>query len=1241
MSSVALQFDAGQAVAEAMRFSNALGIANQAIEKFIVTQAKSNVQAAAGDKFSANVRLITKSGEQVQMALKQVAGAWQTTAATVTDAQKKMEAGGKGGLGLGIDGATIAALIAYRQVIMSILGEIRSSAKESREYNVQISLLRTLTQDNQSTFNSWNQSIKDVSNSLGVGLMDTAKAAYEALSNQVTRGANDTTTFLMSIGEFARTTNSTVEESSNLFASVLNGFQQSLEHTDEIAAKLFKTIDLGRVKAADLANSLGRVTPLANQLGINLEEVLASISTLTRSGILPANALTFLLNLMQKLTQPTEDMKALLESWGTPTGEAAIATFGFVGVLEKLEKVTKGSASEVGRLFNELRGKQGFTGLTQNGFFEQFQRDVREISNPGGDYQNAIKIRAESSADVVNKQLNEIHNFFIGLGEDFTRFLAFFNNNFGTLVGTVRLLTNAVLAGVSAWGLYRLGVLGVNVASMLTGRTVVTMTGQIMTSNAALAAGTATAGRFSGVMAALGGPTGLITIAALGFAALVESFRKSKVEIDGVAESIQRLRDEQQKLKTEGPKNENLAEFNKVKSNVGGLFQNKLKETAKSIVEIQQRIQELQPIGEAINISLAGSFKIYIDSINRGISDYKTKINEAKRAIENSSKELLGFQNTLGDIVRETQLQYADVYQKQQLRENYIKQLRSEADNLYKSGRAEDSKTADQKLVEAAKLQKEIFDQQQQFRLQARREDIAAGFMPPEANRVVVETTELQQFYNELIQQQKMGHEAANRARRDEIKLTENLIDREEDRKKKIELISKELNSFNLTTKDNRIKPEFVDPSTGKLDPTKVEKFRKAQMDALRSLTKEGEGVEYFQNLDKQVDFIQRETEIRQQLNAVLEKQNKLRNEEKDIIRQFETNQSEMIKRRNELVGKEGSITDLSGRLGAAQDRIEDFAPSELSVDILKRGGASGQRAKDQIFRFEQVQNLRQQKKSIDELISQLQQKPVELITKQEIENLKERGEEYFSQYRLFIAQVRGVTIETAGQAVIQGGNTPADPKIALQDIENSYRRLINSAQESLTQLTIAKEKNKQIGTFGELAADLTNLNSISQQVAEGTIPSVQFSFDSLRGTIVELNAELEKTKQKILTIPKINSGFGGGGDNILEGGVEFKASGGVAGLHPGSPRGTDTIPAWLTRGEFIMPEPQTTRFRPVLEAMRRGQQPFYFSQGGVATTNVGDIHITVSGNQSTDAQIVDLGRKLQRKVRRGQINLS
>jgi hypothetical protein len=91
-----------------------------------------------------------------------------------------------------------------------------------------------------------------------------------------------------------------------------------------------------------------------------------------------------------------------------------------------------------------------------------------------------------------------------------------------------------------------------------------------------------------------------------------------------------------------------------------------------------------------------------------------------------------------------------------------------------------------------------------------------------------------------------------------------------------------------------------------------------------------------------------------------------------------------------------------------------------------------------------------------------------------------------------------------------------------------------------------------------------------------------------------------------------------------------FRAAGGFA-------RGTDTIPAMLSPGEFVVNDRASRRFSSQLIAMNAGVQPVYRQEGGPIvnnTVNVGDINVNGTANPDDTARRVV--SQLRREFRRG-----
>jgi hypothetical protein len=103
----------------------------------------------------------------------------------------------------------------------------------------------------------------------------------------------------------------------------------------------------------------------------------------------------------------------------------------------------------------------------------------------------------------------------------------------------------------------------------------------------------------------------------------------------------------------------------------------------------------------------------------------------------------------------------------------------------------------------------------------------------------------------------------------------------------------------------------------------------------------------------------------------------------------------------------------------------------------------------------------------------------------------------------------------------------------------------------------------------------------------------------------------------------------------------EIAAHGGRVGryLAAGGPMGTDVVPTWLSRGEFVMNAQASRQFASQLVAMNAGVQPAFRSEGG-SVTNIGDINVTVQGGATGRQSARSIAVELRRELRRGTTTL-
>jgi TP901 family phage tail tape measure protein len=316
---------------------------------------------------------------------------------------------------------------------------LEEGIRTATEFSTRIGEINTISQDIPRSTDAWTASVRGLSDAYGKGLLDVTEGMYQTISNQVAKGAN-ATTFMNEAMKLSVIGVMSVTDSVNLLSSAVQSYGQSADKADEAAAIMFKTIELGRLRGEDMANTLGPLTAISSQLGATLEETAAALATLTRQGIKPSEAMTLLKNVMMKLVRPTDHMKEIFEQWGVTSGSAAVKAYGFVDVLRKLFDMankTGDPMQELGEQFNRIRAVTGASALSK--VFDQYESDLSKISNGADDAKRALDIMQATPGFQLTKELEQIKNIFtVDIGQTFVTTLAGVNQGWLDISDSVK-----------------------------------------------------------------------------------------------------------------------------------------------------------------------------------------------------------------------------------------------------------------------------------------------------------------------------------------------------------------------------------------------------------------------------------------------------------------------------------------------------------------------------------------------------------------------------------------------------------------------------------------------------------------------------------------------------------------------------------------------------------------------------------------------------------------------------------
>jgi len=349
--------------------------------------------------------------------------------------------------------ARITEIALFRRLVFAMTAQLREATNTAREFSKAIGELRTISQNAQLQTEEWEQGLIKLSNAFGLDILDITEAAYQTLSNQVAEGAQ-TFDFMTEALKFGIVTQTSATDSVNLLTAAINAYGLSSKDAGAVAASFFKTIELGRVRGDELANSFGRIGILGKQVGVQLEELQAAVTSLTIRGLKFSEVSTQIRGVLLKLIKPTVEMKKLFKDIGVESGEAAIKAFGFIGFLKILAARTEGSTTELGKFISRIRGLIGAVGLMNDGYSTMVD-NYKEIKQAQDDYAKAGELVFETLGKKVDKIFSELKNTITQTyGKPILEFFVFLNDN---LIKTTELLHAFanVVTGVAIIGITR------------------------------------------------------------------------------------------------------------------------------------------------------------------------------------------------------------------------------------------------------------------------------------------------------------------------------------------------------------------------------------------------------------------------------------------------------------------------------------------------------------------------------------------------------------------------------------------------------------------------------------------------------------------------------------------------------------------------------------------------------------------------------------------------------------------
>lgn len=1164
---------------------------------------------------------------------------------TATQAGEKMKEAGAKSTKAGSDAADAAGKAAEKtktwaiswetltrvvmtQAIVRALSQIRDLLRESVEqalkFSTQILEIQTIAPKIDRNFQGLSKEVANMSREFNFPLPDVAEATYQAISDQFTTAAQRAD-ILTAAAKLAKVGVTDLNTAGQLLTGTLNAYGMSSDQAGIVTAKFFRTIELGRLRAEELVPIVGRVYPIAGQLGVSLDEVNAALVGLTIGGMKSNEAATGLRAAMSALIKPSQEMQKQFADMGFATPQLAVQALGLQGVFLKLKDSTDDNIAALAKLFLNIRGLNAESRLAGEGAGKVAEA-LKAMSDPklADDFEAIVK--EFTSAD-TQKYTAELNKFRVALVTEVGPAL-------------IKFLSALLEAAGGADGL----------ASAIKG-----IAGTVTQLAAPLGTVVGLLGALSlyGKLAGLTGFKGVMfnnVIAPLGMASWAVDFLDSRLA--SMLDDANRNFDKQVKEIIAAQQKAVQARIDAEKK----VADETIRQFARTMAEWQKvqnkRVEDARKSDTELIVQVRTTMQAMITAREKVVQLFRAAAQDANKAAEDSMKRQAETQIKLDDFLfkrrLEEQQKYDDYYKKSDVLEKMYAsramELAAEAAKKLSTAETPDQERAAQAIFQRAAAYAREADQ------------IARGTQDEWLRKDAADTVEA------ILRKQIAAERELQTSSRARASAAAQVAAQEQERVDRMKVLMKGiLTDLDLFDKKGPLNPTKTATAAADLKQ-KMDLFKKEWMegkeidlgealklDALQQRVKTAlEGgvseaeVQKLFAAPQAIDDLRRQIEgdqglavkIRPLLGVAapelgkklmeslpepqrLTEGNRLNKQYQDQVKLIQQLESEL----GQVSKAETERRAMLGAINANQHVFNSAMKDYWSIFLVEAAG----KAKGAILRGGNVQ---QESKALADLMQQFQQlqqtDAKDFGVKEYADLMRQAHAVYnmatttdFDKKYIEWQTSRLKTLMDAAETLKKLGMTPQgqtrDIEFELQKARQEAERTKGLLDALKPQAATEATKEAKAGAEGADAA----LNEVSQVNLGGLINQAQLLADAL-WSVAEASVNIQPPGPALMA---------------AHGGVVWKF------LAGGGPVGTDTIPAMLSPGEVVINAASARKFASQLTAINAGVQPVYRSVGG-SVTNVGDINVTVNGGGTSRQTARSIAAELRRELRRGTATL-
>lgn len=303
--------------------------------------------------------------------------------------------------------------------IAATLNEIKNGffdcSEAAAQFETSTAMVATIADTSQKSLSSISKEVRSYSNETGEAASDMAEATYQAISasvNTADAAAFAGTATKLAVGGFTSATTAV-----DVLTTAINAYGLAASDATQLSDYLITTQNLGKTSVDQLAQSVGKVIPLASAYNVQMDNLSSAYAVLTANGIATAESGTYLKSMLNELGDTGSDVsEVLLNSTGKTFAQLMEQGYSLGDVMAMLGDAVVGDSTAFNALWSSTEAGIGALSLFNAGA-DKYNSVLDSMRTSAGATEKAYSTMADTTDKSKQRMENSFNNLKISVGD--------------------------------------------------------------------------------------------------------------------------------------------------------------------------------------------------------------------------------------------------------------------------------------------------------------------------------------------------------------------------------------------------------------------------------------------------------------------------------------------------------------------------------------------------------------------------------------------------------------------------------------------------------------------------------------------------------------------------------------------------------------------------------------------------------------------------------------------------------